>query len=340
MFANSYSPVGFFDSHHRRQHPQPRLSPGGGGGGGGASSLSSYEERKRREEAHRRRRVEAERSLRRRRRECGQLFLAASHSSPSLLLFGAEYTTEEQHPPQSQSQPKLRSGENEEEAEIEEGDAAAVRQRREREMVLQMWPRLDDDNNEEKGCEDELQTRHRFELPPQRRNREERSLNFDEEQGEGQSFFSDDFPPSFIYASISMPQDEMNVVDKNNIATTTTTTTTSAPRKTGSMDSFFFTHPNKQDEKLKEGYILEKSVYRKEEEEGALYPKINMDIENDEDNDVVSCPPHIIAEDEEEDDDEDASNHDENEVNASHFNALWRGTTTGWNRQRASFRPR
>jgi hypothetical protein len=178
----------------------------------------------------------------------------------------------------------MRFGENEVEKD-EEVAASASRQRRQREMVLQSWPRLDDDNNEEKGWEDdELQRCHCSELTAQRRKHEEGSFKFNKEQEEEQadnnfdtslSFFSDDFPPSIIYASVSMSQDEMNAVDyNNNIATTTATTNTTdyaAHRKNGGNDSFFVTHPKEQDEKLNKGCVFVKTVNRNEQEERAVF---------------------------------------------------------------------
>jgi hypothetical protein len=323
MFANSYSPFGYFDSHpHHHQHQHhTRLSPGG-------ASSSSYEDRKRREDAHRRRRIEAERS--RRRRGKG-LFLSTSHSSPS--LFDAEYD----YPPQSQSQPNLRS-----EEEVDDNNDA--RQLRQRGTVLQSWPQLDDnEGNSERRCLELV-------VSAQRRNDGDRSyINSTEgeedqlNEGNDMTFSFSDSPPSFIYANISMSQDEM--MDNNNIgkttasttttptrtttSTTTTSSRTSAPRKTGSMDSFFFTHMDKY-EKLNKYYSM-KDMVRKKEDQGVVEPRADtIEVDNEEE-DAVSCPPHIIAEEE----DEDASDDDEIDANDISF---WRGSSTERNRQRASFR--
>ena len=302
MFANSYSPFGYFDSHPHHQQHHTRLSPGG-------ASSSSYEERKRREDAHRRRRIEAERS---RRRRGNGLFLSTSHSSPSLL--GAEY----EYPPQSQSQPNLRFEE-------EGDDDNDARQLRQRGTVLQSWPKLDDNEaNSGRRCLELV-------LPAQRRDEEERScINSTEgedqlNEGNDTTFSFSDSPPSFIYASISMSQDETTTAASTTTTTTTSTSTTTissraaAPRtrKTGSMDSFFFTHMNKYEE-LNKCYSV-KEMDRKREE-----------LDNEEE-DAVSCPPHIIAEEE----NEDAS--DDDEIDA-YNSSVWRGGSTEGNRQRASFR--
>jgi hypothetical protein len=316
MFANSYSPFGYFDSYPHHQHHHTRLSPGG-------ASSSSYEERKRREDAHRRRRIEAERS---RRRRCNGLLLSTSHSSPALL--GVEYD----YPPQSQSQPNLRF-----EEEVDDNNDA--RKPRQKGTVLQSCPQLDDnEGNTGRRCLELV-------LPPQSRNDEERSYinNFTEgedqldvDEGNAMAFLFSDSPPSFIYASISMSQDEMNG-DNNNIATTTSTTTTTtttttststststttttitssraaAPRKTGSMDSYFFTHMNTYEKPNK--YFSVKDMDRKKEEQGAD----TMEVDNEEE-DAASCPPHIIAEEV----NEDAS--DDDEIDAYDI-AGWRGSS-------------
>ena len=305
MFANSYSPFGYFDSHPHHQQHHTRLSPGG-------ASSSSYEERKRREDAHRRRRIEAERS---RRRRCNGLLLSTSHSSPALL--GVEYD----YPPQSQSQPNLRF-----EEEVDDNNDA--RKPRQKGTVLQSCPQLDDnEGNTGRRCLELV-------LPPQSRNDEERSYinNFTEgedqldvDEGNAMAFLFSDSPPSFIYASISMSQDETTTAASTTTTTTTSTSTTTissraaAPRtrKTGSMDSFFFTHMNKYEE-LNKCYSV-KEMDRKREE-----------LDNEEE-DAVSCPPHIIAEEE----NEDAS--DDDEIDA-YNSSVWRGGSTEGNRQRASFR--
>lgn len=301
MFANSYSPIGFYDSGHHHKPPHHlRLSPGGGGDGAGGGASSSYEERKRREDAHRRRRIEAERSRRRRQGDGG---LASSHSSPSLL--GADYEQ-----PQHQ-QPKLRFEEEDDAA------AAAASRRRQREMMLPSWPQLDDDMGN-----DELHN-----LPTRRKSEVERSAFEEEEQvKDDMSLSFSDFAPSFIYASISMSQDEMHVDNNNTIVTKNNHR--APPRKAGSMDSFFSPHL-KLDGKLNQMNTNRRNV----EEERGVGPRMDMNVhDNEDEDDAASCPPHIIAEEEEEED-EDAS---DDEIGADYLISVWR-STTGWHRQTVSF---
>jgi len=95
------------------------------------------------------------------------------------------------------------------------------------------------------------------------------------------------------------------------------------------MDSFFSPHL-RLDAKVKQVNTNRKNV----EEGGGVGPRMDMNVDDNEDeDDAASCPPHIIAEEEEEED-EDASD-DEN--GADYLNSVWR-STTGWNRQTASFR--
>jgi hypothetical protein len=220
-------------------------------------------------------------------------------------LLGADYEQ-----PQHQ-QPKLRFE--------EEDDAAAASRRRQREMVLPSWPQLDDDMGN-----DELHN-----LPTRRKSEVERSAFEEEEQvKDDMSLSFSDFPPSFIYASISMSQDEMHVDNNNTIATKNNHR--APPRKAGSMDSFFSPHL-KLNGKLNQMNTNRRNV----EEERGVGPRMDMNVDDNEDeDDAASCPPHIIAEEEEEEDeDEDAF---DDEIGADYLNSVWRNTT-GWHRQTASF---
>ncbi len=92
-----------------------------------------------------------------------------------------------------------------------------------------------------------------------------------------------DFPPPFIYASISMTsQDELNVVNNDS----NIDNMLRRPSMTGGLDSFPY---SEQDEEKST-----REVHTEVPKETGM-----MDFDHYDDDDAVSCPPHVIAEEDE-----------------------------------------